>query len=535
MSEGAANEARVVISTDYQTMKDFVEFTQKGLDDIKNRGKGGFGELGKTVSDFAGTTLKGAFLGAGMQLVDAVISPLRKGFSELISDAEKFRGVVTRTALAAGEELTKIEIELDKLSRKTGVDVEQLASFVEGVRGQTGNRKAAVAAIEGARKESLARGYGSVTEMTGEVGALQQRWGVDDVEKFYNVQRSGAKALGLNENVAAETFKRLMPTLGKTSMGAESAARFSNALLQASGGNMGMAIEAGSTLSGFVGGHLPYIEKTLGDAGLLKKGETLHDEYNRPDVGRALELMQKYQLQRRGQKGLDWVSQLHLPGAAGAIFARQMASLAAGADAQRYADVGTPLQDVDTQWRQSEEGQAALNDQRINSEDRESGKSWASYKQRVRKELGGGMSGWLGVLNPDVWPVLAGGKERASDLLSREMHENDVRTQERDRRFKQEYEAHQARVRSGQEQTSSFWNPTGGASPIPLGGPGFSPALPVVPGWGGAQDPKQLAVEQGKALGDTLQKGNALPVTIRGSVTVQTGPAPSTGYGGQHG
>lgn len=532
MSEGAANEARVVISTDYQTMKDFVEFTQKGLDDIKNRGKGGFGELGKTVSDFAGTTLKGAFLGAGMQLVDAVISPLRKGFSELISDAEKFRGVVTRTALAAGEELTKIEIELDKLSRKTGVDVEQLASFVEGVRGQTGNRKAAVAAIEGARKESLARGYGSVTEMTGEVGQLQRRWGVDDVESFFNQERSRAKALGLNENVAAETSKRMRGTYEDAGMSAEQVGRWSNTLLQASKGDMQLALKAGQEFFAQAQGAegRGALERTLG----LKQG-ALVDKDGGTDIARAIELMQKFQRGHRGQQGLEFVARQHFSPRVAKLFSQDMPGIAASYDAQLYADAGTPLQDVDRQWRESEEGQAQLNDQRIKSEDRESGKGWASYKQRVRKELGGGMSGWLGVLNPDVWPVLAGGKERASDLLSREMHENDVRTQERDRRFKQEYEAHQARVRSGQEQTSSFWNPTGGASPIPLGGPGFSPALPAVPGWGGAQDPKQLAVEQGKALGDTLQKGNALPVTIRGSVTVQTGPAPSTGYGGQHG
>lgn len=507
MSEGAANEARVVISTDYATMKEFVEFTQSKLDDIKNKGKGGFDAIGKAGTAMGGL-IQGVFVGAGMELVNSFLGPLKHGFGEAMASAEKWRHTMTGVAVASGESIKKVGRDLDDLSRKTLRSGDELNAFIERVRQQTGDRKAAKAAAVGASREARARGYETVGEMADETVQLQQRWGVADIEKFYDKQRSGAKALGLNENLAAETFKRLQPTLGKTAMSAESAGRFSNSLLKATGGNMPMAVEAGSTLTGFVGGHLPYIEKTLQDAGLLKKGETLHDEYNRPDAGRALELMHKYQKGRRGQKGLDWVSMLHLPGPAGALFSKQMEAIGSAAEAQQYADPGTPLADTDKTFRGSEEGQNVAEDLRIAREGRKNAEGALGAQLGIKRKQKGHFLGWAsGPLN---WAMDQIGRpvDAAMDAMSSD----------------KEVSAH------GRQQFSAIredW--FGGGS---YSGPGLGPMGPPAPAM--TQDPKQLAAEQGKALGDSLQKGNALPVVIRGAVVVQTGPAPTTGQGGQY-
>lgn len=271
-------------------------------------------------------------------------------------------------------------------------------------------------------------------------------------------------------------------------------------------------------MSGFVGGHLPYIEKTLQDSGYLKKGEVLHDKLNRPDVGRALELMQKFQKDRRGQKGLDWVSMLHLPGATGALFSRAMESISASADAQLYADQEQPLAAAAKAYDESEEGRSQRTSRRIESEDRAGGKAGAAWKQRVREMSGGGFWGWTKPFTSAKGVRVVLGED--PEVL--EAHRK--RMAEREREAREGMARRQAAEAEG--HSASFWRPTGGASPIPLGRP--EPAAPAQ-----AADPKALAAEQGKELGKTLQTGQGIPVIMRGPVQIEMVPPGRPGLGGQ--
>ena len=514
MSEGAANEARVVISTDYETYKDFVEFAKKGNKEVGESGKSAFGDIGKSASDFVRGGLQGMLMGAGMQLFDAIVTPLRKGFGQLIQDAEQFRGVVARIAVSAGEDFGKIEKELDALSRKTGLDVDKIGSFVEGVRRQTGNRKAALGAVEGARKEALARG-GELGDLTGEVGDLQRRWKVDDVEKFYNQERSRAAGLGLDPNLAATTSSRMRGMYENAGMPAEAVSRWSNTLLKASGGDAQRALQAGQEFNSLVQGPQSrgYLEQTLG----LKQGE-LMDKNGLPDVARAIDLMMKFQHGKRGQKGLEFIARQHMSPAVAQLFSRGMPEITAGYEAQNFVETGAPLQETADKFDTSEEGQAALTDQRIKSEDRTAGKWYASWRQRVRKKAGGGTLGWLKPLTS-----AEGVRTVLGEADPEELKRHDEEGVRKHQKALQEMQARKAREASG--GGASFMNPSGGVRAIPLGG-----AAPSAPAW---QDPKQLAQEQGKALGDSLQKGNALPVVIRGPVTIVAAPPPAAGQGGQ--
>lgn len=519
MSEGAANEARILISTDFETYKDFVEYATNGNKKVGDSGKSAFDGVSKAGAAM-GSMLQGVFIGAGMELITSFIGPLKHGFGEAIADAEKFRHTITGVAVASGESIKTVGKDLEKLSKDTIRTVEDLNGFIERVRSQTGNRAGAKGAAPAFSKEARARGYESLGEMSDEAIQLQQRWKVEDIEGFYNKQRSGAKALGVDQNLGAETFKRMMPTLSRTSMSAEAAGRFSNALLRQTGGNMPMALEAGQTLTGFVGGHLPYIEKTLQDAGLLKKGESLHDEMNRADVGRALPLMAQYQKQRRGQKGLDWVSMLHLPGPAGALFARHMEAIGNASWVQQQVPAGQPLAEAESMYRGSQEGQNTAQDIRLAAEQRKAAQDALAAQLAIKKKQKGWFMGHIA--GPAGWAVNQLGRpiDAATGLLS-----SDRETQ--------------AAGRRGLDAVGQEWfgdnyvEPPKPGQGVMRSGPGFA-GLPPPTFAATAQDPKQLAQEQGKALGDSLQKGNALPVVIRGPVVIQMGPAPTTGQGGQH-
>lgn len=576
MSEGAANEARVVISTDWGSFREFLDNAKKGLGDVKDQGKAAAGGLQKDFSDFARFTLGGTLMGMGKELVGAITAPLHRGLQEIIADAEKFRTTITGVAVSAGQDIKNVGKELTELSKKIGEDVAQVNAFVEGVRGQTGNRKAALAAVQGAKGEALARGYGSVAEMSGEVGQLQRRYKIADVEKFYNQERSRSSAMGLDPNLAAETARRMREQYEGVGMSAEGVGRFSNALLKASGGDMQMALKAGQEFSGLVQGpeSRGYLERTLG----LKQGALL-DERGRPDVARAIELMQKFQKGKRGQKGLEFIARQHMSPTTADLFSRHMDEIASASDAQRYVEPGTPLQDVNAAYYGSDEGKAAKEKQRVAADDRAMGDPLLRAKDKQRGHAGG----WGGWIRGKLWSglgvgvggtvagkglaalglakggaagaggVAAGGamatagsvlaagaggyllgsflddqlgmSDAISDSLFQAIHGSGKDREEmRNARYKREAEAVRA---SGSGPT--FWRPTGSASSIPLGGPGFTPGAPASP-WA---DPKQAGTEQGKALASTLQQGQGIPVTIRGPVVIEAIPPARAGQGRQ--
>jgi hypothetical protein len=128
---GAANEAQVVISTDYQTMKDFVEFTQGGFDKIKKKGKESFQEIGKEAFDFTKSVVGGQFVAAGNEIASAITAPLKKGLSEAIKDAESFRKVISGVAISTGRDAKAIGAEFDKLSSDTRRSIEEINGFYQ--------------------------------------------------------------------------------------------------------------------------------------------------------------------------------------------------------------------------------------------------------------------------------------------------------------------------------------------------------------------------------------------------------------------
>lgn len=518
MSDGAANEARVVITCDFDTMRDFIEFTKKGLIDVEKQGKSAFGEVGKSVTDFTRSTLQGALMGVGMQLFDAVVSPLKKGFGELIADAAKLRQAVTQTAIAAGEDFKKFEDRLNDLRKKTGEGVDPIKNYVRDVASRNGGDwDKAFRSVEGAKKEAIARGYGSVSEMSAESGELQNRYKIEDTEKFFNEQRSRAKALGLNENVAAETSRRMREQYKDVGMSAEGVGRFSNALLKASGGDMQMALKAGQEFSGLVQGpeSRGYLEKTLG----LKQGALL-DERGRPDVARAIDLMEKFQLKHRGQKGLEFVARQHMSPTSADLFSRRMEEVTSAADAQRYVEPGTPLQGAAGRFFGSKQGKSERAAQGRAIADEQAGKSWLEYKERVADVVGGGgPTKWLNLATPTGVRTVLG--ENREDL---EKHYAAGR--ERDRVAREAMAKRKAEEEARGAPT--FWRPTGSAESIPLGGPAPGVSL----GLGLTGDPRQVADEQAKRNAEALRTG--APVPIRGLVQIEMVPPASVGRGGQH-
>jgi hypothetical protein len=457
MSDGASNEAKIVISTDWASFKDFLEGSKKGLDDVGAKGRSTFGDLGNMAAGLAKGGLVGALAGFGVaygkEVYDAVISPLKKGFGELIADAAKLRKEITGTAIAAGQDFKQFESQINDLRRKTGEGTEPIKGFIRSVAGQTGDWQGAFGAVEGAKKEALARGYGSVSEMGEEVGTLKGRWKVEDVEKFYNKQRSGAKALGLNENFAAETAAKVRGIYEESGMSAEQVGRWSNTLLKGAGGDRKLALEMAQEFYGAAQGAegRGQLEKTLG----LKQG-ALINENGGTDIARAIDLMMKFQRGKRGQKGLEFVARQHFSPRVAQKFSRNMEEITAGYEAQLWADDGNPLSEAAGRFYGSKQGKSELAGQNRAIEDEQAGKWWLDYKERVADLVGGGGSEkWLRPLkNPKGIRTILG-----EDPEALERHYAEGR--ERDRKAREGMAKRQAAERAGAEP--SFWRPTGSA------------------------------------------------------------------------
>lgn len=572
MSEGAANEARIVISTNFDTMRDFVAFTEQGLDNIKNKGQSTFKGIGKEAYDFTRLIVGGAFVAAGQDLANAITAPMKKGMSEMIADAEKFRTTITGVAVSAGLSIKGVGKELADLSKHIGEDVANVNAFIESVRAQTGNRKAAIAALPAAKAEALARGYGSASEMAGEVGQLQRRYGLqagEDIRQFYSRGRAQAKALGLDPNLAAETSKRMLQQYEGAGMSAEAVGRLSNSLLRASGGDMQMALKAGQEFNDIVQGPSSrgQLEKTLG----LKQGALLDDKF-RPDVGRAVELMQQFQKKRRGQAGLEYVARQHMSPTTAALFSRGMPEIASAMDAQRYVDAGTDLRDAEATYYGSEEGQAQLQRQQAADRDRGAGADLLPYKDKAG-EYAGGWGGWTGGRLVDGIGIggtlYAGGKIAAGlgkklfgkaagkvatkaaggvaarvglgALVSNPLVQAGLFSYTAGSALDEVFDYSGQAAGAAYEAAPGLADTLGGMIYGPpavsrgnrYSGPGLGPhvgppSLSAPASATVAQDPRTLAEEQARRNAEALRNGQAIPVRVVMSA------APTTGQGGQY-
>lgn len=296
----------LVVSVNYDKLKEFYDAWQREQDKAKKNTKSGFQEMSEEAGKFVRNALGGAVLSAGTDLARAITAPIRTSFSAATESAEKFRADNTRIAIAAGQDWKELGDRLKQVSQATGRNQDEIKAYASGVEAVTKRWDTAFDSVEAYNKlaHKTGRDLGSFGGLS---GTMENLFGLKDnkeVESFFDRLISKAKALGLNANQAVSQFERLAPSLGRNGVSADKAGEFSNAMLKA-GASPEQAQEMGGFWSNYFKSGTRWIEREMRSAGVLKKGQNLTDQWGRLNYGTDDLIDMYYRTQKHIRKGMS--------------------------------------------------------------------------------------------------------------------------------------------------------------------------------------------------------------------------------------
>jgi len=277
----ADNAAQIVITTNSDEFKKFIQDAINGFDDMRKHGKSSMGDL----ASFAKATLGGALLSAGKDLAGAITKPLSTSFAQATDDARAFRQENTRIASSLGQDWRKVGTEIDAQALRLRRAPEDVRGYGEAVRELTGSWQSAQGSVEAYSKLATYLGKKSVEEMAVLAGTMENAFGVKGSAKsqeFFDGLIRRAEALGQSGQQAVNIFSRLSGGMQGPKDGGRVAGQNAAMIpaLQSMGASPEEAAKISSGVNSFFSGNLDELQGKLTRWGTLKKGDTLRDSKN---------------------------------------------------------------------------------------------------------------------------------------------------------------------------------------------------------------------------------------------------------------
>lgn len=423
-----SNEAKIVVTTNYDTFKEFLDFGKKGLADFSGKGKSAFGDLNKEVKGAMGQ-ISGSFVAMGAEFSRAVASKMAPGLDEMIAKAEKLRGIVGGISVSTGQSEGTVRQMVQQSAERAGVPFERLETFAQAFRRQTGDIRAGIEIAPVARDAGLRPGRG-LEEMAGLSAELYNRLGLRTAEtqrNFFNALSGSARTMGVPEERAFLAFERSASTLGRTSSDPRQLAGFVAAL--ARDRDPSEVAETIGRYYGFAASRYPTkLEGELRARGRLGRGEQLHDARGRIDLMRALDLMETDI--RASGRSMERIGIDQLGGAPGrADFLRLREFLRGAGEAARGTDRDLIGEDRKS-WERTEEGREWRKQETKRKQEAETGKHLLRETERIIDFIPGGRRGdmvgraarsLVEAKVPESVPVLGGLSLPGAVLFSKEL------------------------------------------------------------------------------------------------------------------
>lgn len=282
------NEAKVVISADATLLAKVFADSVKGFREMESQGKKALKELDTSWTNFQ----KGAAEASKAILKEVagpMLDPMKQAFARALGDAREWRQESTRIMGATGTDWKTIGGEIDAVSLRTKRMPEDTARYLDSVRSLTGSWKFAKDSAEDYSDVSRMLGKQTLSEMAPLASTMQNIFGVEKIKPFFDQAIAGARQLGQSGEMAARQFERLAPMMTglvpKTGGKGEKFAKSTAAMLPALQ-KMGLSPEESEMalqqiIGSYSGDNLVNLERQLRSAGMLKKGESLKDNFGR--------------------------------------------------------------------------------------------------------------------------------------------------------------------------------------------------------------------------------------------------------------
>lgn len=392
-NEGGApgGNAQLVISTDYESFKEFVEYGKKGLGDFSGKGKSAFGDLSKEATA-AARSMSQRFMDVGNDLGRTLTAPMLASFDQMIARAEKLRGVVSGISVSTGKSEGDVRRRIEKAADAARVPFEQMEPYAQQFRRETGDVDAAIQLAPIGRAAGLGPGR-SMGEMAHLQAELYNRLNLrtpQQQEKFFNQVASGAKRMGVPEERAFLALERSMPVLARTSSDPQALAGMVTAL--ARDRDPTAVAETMGRFLGVVEGFNP--AKFLGELRQRKRlgrNETVYDSRGRVDLVRALDLADRdMRASGRNQErlGIDIFG-----GAAGLADYRRLRETLTGGKEAASAETADVLAERKARWEKSEEGREYMKERQRHRENLEEGRELLQNREAFLDWMPGGRRG----------------------------------------------------------------------------------------------------------------------------------------------
>lgn len=284
----ADNEAKIIISADPAQFVKFMTDAARSFRDLEKEGKKSLKELDSSWSTFQ----KGAAEASKAilkKVAGPMLDPMKQAFARALGDAREWRQESTRIMGATGTDWKTIGGEIDAVSLRTKRMPEDTARYLDSVRSLTGSWKFAKDSAEDYSDLSRTLGKQTLAEMAPLASTMQNIFGVDKIKPFFDQAIAGARQLGQSGEMAAQQFERIAPMLTgvvpRTSGQGEKFAKSTAAMIPALQ-KMGLSPEESEMamqqiIGSYSGDNLVNLERQLRSAGMLKKGESLKDNFGR--------------------------------------------------------------------------------------------------------------------------------------------------------------------------------------------------------------------------------------------------------------
>lgn len=284
----ADNEAKIIISADPSQFVKFMTDAARSFRDLEKEGKKSLKELDTSWTNFQ----KGAAEASKAILKEVagpMLDPMKQAFARALGDAREWRQESTRIMGATGTDWKTIGGEIDAVSLRTKRMPEDTARYLDSVRSLTGSWKFAKDSAEDYSDVSRMLGKQTLSEMAPLASTMQNIFGVEKIKPFFDQAIAGARQLGQSGEIAARQFERLAPMMTglvpKTGGKGEKFAKSTAAMLPALQ-KMGLSPEESEMamqqiIGSYSGDNLVNLERQLRSAGMLKKGESLKDNFGR--------------------------------------------------------------------------------------------------------------------------------------------------------------------------------------------------------------------------------------------------------------
>lgn len=368
----------LVVSVNYDKLKELYEFWEKNNDKARQQNKSTFASLKEGAEDFLKTTAKVAAGAAFGDFVRTVTSPINTTFHSAAERAKGFRDQMTDIAVSTGRNWKELAGNFEATQRATKRGEEELRAYASSVARVTNSWETALSGAEAYDKlaRKTGRDMASFGGLAGSMENLFKLKGNKEVEDFFDRLIAKAARLGLNTNQAIANFEKLAPTLGRGGYSAEKAGEFSNAMLKA-GASPEQAQELGNFWSGYFKNGTRWVEREMRSAGVLKKGQKLTDKFGRLQYSPQELIDMYYRTQKKIRRGMSdemfrEIAIENLGNEAGEMFAN-WPEFKKHLDAQQKADKGGELDLARQTYQETEAGGRRGKDVNKEIEDRHLG------------------------------------------------------------------------------------------------------------------------------------------------------------------